>query len=211
MSTALPSRPRRKRSSETRRRIEEAAATLFTSDGYTGTTMQAIADEAGVHVQTIYLTYGTKPALLSATASRLVAGDEDPNTHPSERRWAREIAAEADPQAKLRLYVAQIARVAPRITPLIDVLRTTAPAEPEVAAFLTEMEAGRREGALQLLGKMVAPGTWRAELTPELIADIASTLASPDTLRSLVQRCGWDQQAAEAWIVQVLERELLPD
>src|ERR1700757_4340874 len=97
-----------RRGSDTRRRIEQAAARLFTRDGYTATTMQAIADEAGVHVQTIYLAYRTKPAVLAACAARLVAGEEDPATHPSQRRWAREIAGKDHPRAKLARYVQQI-------------------------------------------------------------------------------------------------------
>lgn len=173
--------------------------------------MQAIADEAGVHVQTIYLAYRTKAAVLAACAARLVAGEDDPDTHPSERRWAQRIAAEPNPQRKLALYVTHIATVASRITQLIDVLRSTAPAEPDVDAFLSEMERGRREGALQLLGHGVPPGTWRTQLTPDMVADIASTLASPDTLRWLTTRCGWQPAAAQRWIVTALERELLPD
>jgi AcrR family transcriptional regulator len=169
--------------------------------------MQAVADEAGVHVQTIYLAYRTKVALLEAAATRLVAGDEEPARHPSERRWAREIADEPDLRTKLKLYVGHIAEVAPRITALVDALRTTAPAEPDVAAFLAHMEMGRREGPYHLLGPLDG---WRAGLTPDRIADVVSTLASPDTLRWLTERCGWEQAAAEAWISQVLERELLP-
>src|SRR5438309_7153827 len=138
MSTRRPSTagPRRRRGADTRREIEDAAGRLFTRTGYTATTMQAIADAAGVHVQTIYLVYGTKPALLAACAARLVAGEEDPGTHPGERRWAREVASAPDAQTKLARYVQQIGDVTPRIAPLVDVLRTTAPAEPDVAAFL---------------------------------------------------------------------------
>jgi AcrR family transcriptional regulator len=88
----------RRRGIETRRRVEEMAAELFTSNGYSATRMQAIADAAGVHVQTIYLAYHTKAAVLAACAARLVAGDEDPTTHPSQRRWVREIQATADPR-----------------------------------------------------------------------------------------------------------------
>lgn len=207
-SIPAPNRPRRRRNADTRRRVEEAAALLFTRDGYTATTMQAIATEAGVHVQTIYLAYGTKPALLAACAARLVAGDEDPDTPPGERRWAREVAAEQDPHAKLVRYVQQIADVAPRITALIDVLRTTAPAEPEVATFLDQMERGRREGALQLLGRGTSPGTWRDGLTPDTVADITFAIASPDTLRALTNRCGWPAAEAQKLIVDALEHEL---
>jgi AcrR family transcriptional regulator len=202
-------RPKRRRNVDTRGRIEEAAALLFARDGYTATTMQAIATEAGVHVQTIYLAYGTKPALLAACALRLVAGEEDPDTSPGERRWAREVAAADDPHAKLVRYVQQIADVAPRITRLLDVLRATAPAEPNVATFLERMEHGRREGALQLLGRGTPPGTWRAGLTPDRVADITFAIASPDTIRALTDRCGWSLSEAQELIVRTLERELL--
>ena len=209
-SPAKPPR-RLRRGTDTRRLVEEAAARLFTSDGYTATTMQAIASQAGVHVQTIYLAYGTKSALLAACAARLVAGDDDPETHPGERRWAREVTAESDPHAKLVRYVRHIADVSPRITPLIDVLRATAPAEPEVGAFLAQMEQGRREGPRQLLGLGVAAGTWRPGLTADKVADIVFAIASPDTLRALIERCGWTRAAAEALIVRALERELLDE
>ena len=200
--------PKRRRNTDTRRRIEEAAALLVTRGGCAATTMQAIATEAGVHVQTIYLAYGTKPALLAACAVRLVAGDEDPQTPPRERRWAREVAAAHDPHAKLVRYVQQIADVSPRITPLIDVLRATAPAEPDVAVFLDQMERGRREGALQLLGHGTPPGTWQEGLTPDHVADITFAIASPDTLRALTDRCGWSLPEAQELIVRAVEHEL---
>jgi AcrR family transcriptional regulator len=205
------SRSRTSKTTDTRRRIEEAAAELFTRHGYTATSLKAVADAAGVHVQTIYLAYGTKPALLAACAARLVAGEEDPNLHPAERRWARQVAAAPDPRAKLARYVRQIGDVTPRIAPLIDVLRATAPAEPVVAAFLADMERGRREGPFQLLGRGVSPGTWRPGLTEDEVADIVFAIVSPDTFRALTERCGWSRAAAEALLVRALEQELLPD
>jgi AcrR family transcriptional regulator len=206
-----PSEParRRRRGADTRRRVEEAAAGLFTGRGYTATSMQAIATAAGVHVQTIYLAYGTKAAVLAACAARLVAGEEDPDTHPSERRWAREIQAAGDPRDKIRLYVRHIADVAGRITPLLDVLRATAPSEPEAAAFLAHMEEGRREGPLQLLGPLAGSGAARTGLSADDIADITFALASADTLRALVTVRGWDRGRAEAWLTDTLCRSLL--
>jgi AcrR family transcriptional regulator len=200
---------RRRRGAETRRRVEEAAARLFASRGYTATSVQAIADAAGVHVQTIYLAYGTKAAVLAACAARLVAGEEDPDTQPADRRWAREIQATADPRRKIELYVRHVADVAARTTPLLDVLRATAPSEPEAAAFLTHMEEGRREGPLQLLGPLAATAAARPGLTASDIADIAFALASPDMLRALVTMRGWERERAEAWLSAVLCRELL--
>jgi AcrR family transcriptional regulator len=203
-------RPRRRRGFDTRRRVEQAAAGLFIANGYSATSMQAIADTAGVHVQTIYLAYQTKAAVLAACAARLVAGEEDPATHPSQRRWAQEIQATSDPRRKIELYVQHILNVAPRITTLIDLLRATAPSEPDVSAFLEHMENGRREGPLQLLGPLATDGTLRTGFTPDDVADIVFTLASPDTLRSLMIRCGWKPERAAAWLTALLIQELLP-
>jgi AcrR family transcriptional regulator len=214
MSTASrsdASGPRHRRGSDTRRRVEEAAARLFSANGYSSTTMQAIADTAGVHVQTIYLAYRTKTAVLAASAARLVAGDEDPATHPSQRRWAQEIRETADARRKIELYVRQIVNVAPRITALIDMLRATAPADANVAAFLEHMDHARREGPLRLLGPLATDGVLRAGLTPDDVADIAFSVASPDTLRALMLRCDWSANRAAQWLTALLIQTLLPD
>lgn len=171
--------------------------------------MQAIADEAGVHVQTIYLAYGTKAAVLAATATRLVAGDEAPESHPSERQWAREIVATPDPVRKLRLYVRHVRDVAPRVVRLVDMLRATAPADPEVAAFLVHMQEGRREGPYALLAPLVEAGQLRPELTLAAAADITYALASADTFRALVDDRKWSWARAETWISDQLRHALL--
>jgi AcrR family transcriptional regulator len=200
---------RRRRGADTRRRVEEAAAALFTTAGYSATTVQAIADAAGVHVQTIYLAYGTKAALLAATAARLVAGDEDPGTHPSERRWAQEIQATPDLRRKLELYVEQILNVSERTTALIDVLRATAPSDPDVAAFLEEMERGRREGPLRLFGPLAGHRPLRPDLMADDVADIVFALISPDTVRALMIRCGWERERVAPWLTSLLTQQLI--
>jgi AcrR family transcriptional regulator len=198
-----------RRRGETRRRVEEAAGRLFVERGYAATTVQAIADAAGVHVQTIYLAYGTKAAVLAATATRLVAGDDDPTSHPSERRWAREIQATTDPVRKLRLYVRHVRDVMPRTAALVDVLRVAAPSDPEAAAFLAHMQAGRREGPFALLAPVASAGQLRAGLTLAAAADITYTLANADTFRALVDERGWSPKRAERWITEQLGHALL--
>jgi AcrR family transcriptional regulator len=209
MSIAPDDGARVRRGHDTRRRVEHAAARLFTERGYNATSMQAVADAADVHVQTIYLAYRTKAAVLAACAARLVAGDEDPATHPSERQWARTIQAAPGARDKIALYVRHILDVAPRITPLIDVLRATAPSEPDVAAFLEHMETARREGPLQLLGPLASTGQLRDTLTADDVADIVFALASPDTIRALTVRCGWSRERGVTWITTALINELL--
>ena len=61
-------RPNRREvaAAETRREILRAARRLFAQHGFAGTSVQRIAEEAGVAVQTIYSSVGSKAALVVA-------------------------------------------------------------------------------------------------------------------------------------------------
>src|SRR3954447_27046908 len=61
----------------TRRRIVEAATSVFLRRGYAGATVRAIAAEAGVSVPTVELAFGTKARLLRAAIDVAIAGDDD--------------------------------------------------------------------------------------------------------------------------------------
>jgi AcrR family transcriptional regulator len=198
-----------KRGTATRDRVATAAAQLFSEHGYAATSMQAIADAAGVHVQTIYLAFGTKATVLAQAAALLVAGTDDPDSHPSERPWAKAIRTEPDPSTKLKLYVSHIRDVATRIVPLIDMMRAAAPGQPEVASFLRQVDDGRRQGPLELLAPLVSSGATRQGLTRTEVADLTYAIASPDMFRALVHDRGWSWARAERWILAALRRELL--
>ncbi|MBA2576509.1 MAG: helix-turn-helix transcriptional regulator, partial [Euzebyaceae bacterium] len=58
-------RPRRAdKARATRRRIIDAAGDLLVQHGYAGTTLEAIAEQAGVAVQTVYFHFGNKRTVL---------------------------------------------------------------------------------------------------------------------------------------------------
>src|SRR5688572_9667490 len=63
-TTAAHRAVRRQKALETRWRILDAAHAEFTVHGYHDTTMAAVAERAGVAVQTVYLGFGTKAGLL---------------------------------------------------------------------------------------------------------------------------------------------------
>src|SRR5690349_21444219 len=91
----------------TRSKIVDAAAALFTRDGYQGTTMAAIATAAGVSVQSVHLA-GPKSALLMAAFETAFAGDEGPQ--PLAVRPALvEIMSLADSAEAIGRYVEYIA------------------------------------------------------------------------------------------------------
>src|ERR1051325_4765243 len=87
---------RREKAAATRRRMLDAAYELFCRDGYRATTMEAIADRAGVAVQTLYFTFHTKDELFQAVHERTVLGDE--NLPPRMQPWY--LAAVAAPDVR---------------------------------------------------------------------------------------------------------------
>ena len=86
---------RRVRSRRTRARVVDAAARLFVDHGYVATTIEAVADRAGVAVQTVYYVFGTKRNLLAAVLDASIAGDVE-TTPVLDRRWVDELAPTPD-------------------------------------------------------------------------------------------------------------------
>lgn len=68
------------RSAHKRRAILTAAATVFLSNGYLGTSMDEIAALAGVSKQTVYKQFGDKERLFSEIVTATVDEIADPNT-----------------------------------------------------------------------------------------------------------------------------------
>ena len=65
MSVKGPARPnlRSEHAAATRSRVLRAARILFARNGYSATTIAALAEEAGVAAQTLYSAFGSKAAI----------------------------------------------------------------------------------------------------------------------------------------------------
>jgi AcrR family transcriptional regulator len=174
--------------------------------------MQAIADAAGVHVQTIYLAFGTKTAVLAEAAAVLVAGEEDDAaTPPEQRRWVRELFAERDPRRQLALYARHMTAVAARFQPLRTVIRGAALSDPELAAYWVQVEQGRWDGPGHIAPVLAARGALRAGLSADQAADIIFGLTTADVYESLVQHRGWSPKRYERWLSDTLCAAVLDD
>jgi AcrR family transcriptional regulator len=190
--------------------VAEAAAALFTEHGYAATTLRAIADAAGVHVQTIYQAFGTKVGVLAETAAVLVAGPgEEASTPPAERQWVRELFAEPDPARQLAMYAAHMRTVTEHYMGLLDIMRATAAVDPEVAAFLQSAERGRYDGPSHITPVLLANGALKPGLTATRAADIMYALTAYDVYRALTIDRGWSGPDAEQWVVETLVATLL--
>ena len=91
---------REEQAKATRAAIVHAAYRLFVADGYAVTTIQAIADEAGVAVQTVYAGFGNKRRVLDEVIEAAIVGD-DP-TPVADRPEITALATEPDPRRSRR-------------------------------------------------------------------------------------------------------------
>ncbi|MFD9941038.1 TetR/AcrR family transcriptional regulator [Nonomuraea sp. NPDC059023] len=195
------------RAQATRARVVAAAADLFTGAGYTPTSIGAIAAAAGVSEQTIYYSFGTKKAILAAALDRAVAGDDQP-IPTLDRPWAREAVADPDPRGQLRRQAAGAGDIYLRAAPLLDVVRSAAPTDPDLselwATNLRQRLTVQRVFARALAGKTPL----RDDMDPETAADIALTILSPETYTLLVTERRWSHAAWQAWAETALTRML---
>src|SRR4051812_45099585 len=80
----------------TRRSIVGAATRLFVEDGYGPTTIDAVADAAGVSRKTVFTAVGGKLDLLKVALDWAVAGDDAP-VPLSDRASMRALREQTDP------------------------------------------------------------------------------------------------------------------
>jgi AcrR family transcriptional regulator len=185
------------RARATRARVVEAAAPLLVERGYLETTMADLARAAGVAVQTLYLSFGSKAAVLEATLD-VVAPDQASG-------WTDD----ADAATVLAEHVAVTCAAVERRHPLDAVLRAAA-ADPEPAAILAEA----RQAALAAHARAVDELAERAGFTPHLslqrATDVMAALLSPETYALLVVEQGWTTPDWSEWALRHLTADLLP-
>lgn len=196
------------RAQETRRRIVKAARDLFVEQGYVATLVPEVADRAGVAVQTIYFSFGTKRALLKEVVDVVIAGDSEP-VATLDRPWFREAVAAGTAEEMLRTYVNGTCRVLDRVAPILRVLDAAVASDPEVAGLWSYDEDPRHAvqaaAAEALVGK---PGA-RPGLTPERATDVLFGLLSPELYRLMVGERGWSNESFEEWVYDALRDQML--
>lgn len=207
-STRAYDSPRRREQAEaTRIAILGGAQRLFERDGYAGTSVAAIAREAGVTPRTVYLSFETKAGLLRAVWNRALRGEHD-DAPVAAQRWFQAVLEEPDPERTLRLNARNSRRFKERSTELLQVVRDAAPLEPEIAALWdriqTEYHANQR-AVVESLGA----GALRRGLSISRASDILWTLNHPNTWIQLGVLRGWTPAQYERWVAATSCEQLL--
>lgn len=186
----------------------EAARELFVKEGYPATTMQQIAREAGVAVQTLYWSFRTKGLLLREVVESAAAGQRDAPPVP-ERPWMLELMASDSGPRMLALMVEHGTDIYERVAPLWPAVIAAAAADPELEQYWQAVNTNRRAAQRRVVGRLAGLGALREGLDEDRAADLVFVLVGHDVYRGLVRDAGWSLVDYKAWLFDTLVRQLL--
>lgn len=201
---------RQQQARETRRQILEAARRLFLQRGYTGTTMDGIAKEAGVAVETVYVAFRNKRTILARLFDVSVVGDDQP-VPLLERHGPQEVRQERDQRRQIQLFAHGIREIMERVGPLFEAMRLAALTESEIAVLLEDVLGKRLEGMRFFVEALIGNGPLRDGLAVADAVDEVWTLTSAEVHRLLTVDRGWPGDQYEVWLVDTLAALLLPE
>jgi AcrR family transcriptional regulator len=193
--------PRRKQQAdETRAAVLQHAAALFGERGWAGTGMRDVARAAGVSVETVYATFGSKPDLLIAAVDVAVVGDAEPVPLQDRPEFA---ALGRGPLAERSRAAAKLAReVNERTAGVGKALREGAAADEQLAQRLAEGERNRQDDVARGTRLVAGRPVGRAE------SDGIWAVASVEVFQLLVERAGWSPRRYEQWLAESIARLL---
>ena len=198
---------RRDRAERAREEIIATGSRLFVTHGFAATTVTALAEASRVSEETIYKSFGGKAGLVRAIWARALEGE---GTVPAERRSDAMQAAEQDPREIIRRWGQLLVEVAPRVAPILLLIKSAASSDPQMAELLAEVDdqrLGRMERNARTLHDR---GSLPPGMTLGEARDILWTYSSPELFELLVGRRGWPVERFGVFVTDQLVAALLP-
>lgn len=193
---------RQRQAEETRHRMLTAGRALLSRHGYAGTTLEMIAEEAGVSPKTVVAVFGSKRGMLAEVLNPAALGSPY-------QEMLEQLRAESDPSRRVALVAKLTRRVYDTLSPELDLLRGVSGVAPELADIAQTIEQRRWQHQERLIAFFEARGVLRADLSRATATDELWALTSFDLYRMLVLRRGWPPERYEAWLTRTLTGHLL--
>ena len=195
---AYNSSRRTMQAAQTREEVLRAATELFGERGWAGTTLAAIADSAGVSVETIYKGFGSKKALLRKAMDMAVVGDAEPVAYIQRAEFAS--LGEGTLDDRVARGATIVATINERSAGVWQAIVEAASSDEEIARWRLELEASRRldthRSIERVLGRKV----------DDNLVTLLWLLYSPETYRKLVVDSGMTRAEYEALLIDAGNR-----
>lgn len=199
--------PRKERAAATRLRMIRAAYNLFSTRGLS-TPMTAIAEEAGVAVQTLYFTFHTKSKLVMEAHDFAVLGEN--SVEPQNQPAMQQMRTNREQTAVIDAVIAVSCDIIPRVGPLLWHLQASVE-DPEITSFLADRERLRVAGYEVLVDELLSRGPLRPGLERRQAVDIMLALTNAQLALFFTRERGWTLTEWAAWTRDCLCSALLPD
>ena len=200
---------RRVQAQETRRLILESARRLFLEHGYSGTTIQAIAQAAEVAPETIYAVFGSKRKILWHLMEISIGGDEQP-IRLMDRPEPQAVLHDTDSLHQIGLFSKGISEILVRAAPVFEVLRTAAKCDKEFTDRIQIMLEERMQNMTTFVQHLERNGKLREDLNIPAAAELVWTLTSPEIFLLLTRDRKFSPDQYAVWLQTNLNRLLLP-
>jgi AcrR family transcriptional regulator len=171
--------------------------------------IEAIAQEAGVAVETVYATFGNKRAILSRLIDVSLVGDEKP-VPLLEREGPRAVMNETNQHRQVELFAEDIYEIMSRMTPIFEIMRAAAKTETEIAGMYENILNSRVQGLMAFARALMKNGPLRDDVTAEEAAETVWVLTSADVITLMTTNRGWSAEQYKRWLTNMLIRFLLP-
>ncbi|MBI5088349.1 MAG: TetR/AcrR family transcriptional regulator [Actinobacteria bacterium] len=191
---------RQAQADETRSAIVRAARDLFIERGFGHTTLADVARAAGVSVETIHKSIGTKAVLLHRAWDITIGGD-DAEIVFHERPEVIAIRQETDLARRLVLHARFATQTAQRIAPFQLMVQSAAGADPAAAAMLEEMGRQRYAGIGVMAAEAAATG--QLAVSEDECRDVVWSMTDGMLWHRLVHERGWTNERFAEWLGQV--------
>lgn len=168
--------------------VLQAAQRQFLHAGYAGTTIAAIAAEAGVSVETIYKAFGGKAGLVRAIYDHALRGAGPVSAYERSDQMRER---ETDSRTIMRQWAELTTEVAAQLTPIRLLIRAAAATDAEIARVLRDSDDERLERMRHHAQFLVRRGYLRAGVTEGKATDILYTCSSVEIFEVLVLQRGW--------------------
>jgi AcrR family transcriptional regulator len=191
---------------KTRHAIRDAAETLFLRDGYTRTSMKAIAKQAGVSEKTMYLTYNSKANLLRHVIQVAVRGDEAPTTLSERPEWRALMPGPVD--EVFARFAARNAALMTRTAPIIALAESAATIDPELAEHRDHAHATARADLHALATELKRRGALASHISEQDAADTLYAVANNVSIYLRLTERGWNEDRYADLIARTLTATL---
>jgi AcrR family transcriptional regulator len=195
---------RDRQAAETRRRIVGAARRLLRHEGFSGMTIDAIAEKANVSVPTVYAIFKSKTGILTALLDESMFG--------SDYEQIVEYAQSAtDSETRLRRATAVARQIRSAQSAAFELMRGAGVVAPELAKLERQRERLRYDRVETVITSLRNSGKLRPGLNHEKARDIFWMLTGGDVYRMLVSERRWTPEQYESWLADSLVKLLLAE